>query len=1167
MDKKLLEALNNLSFALEEIADALKSKKGNKSATTEAMQSGNFSKDINRINIGIQSIKKDTQEILKQQKTILAISQKKEDDKKTGLFEKAGGDKKSESSLKKGVGTIMLIALAVLAIGLAFKLVGKVDFVSVIGLSIALLIISAAFEKIGQMKLTLKQVAITSFAIVLLSVAITMSSWILRLITPIGFLQAITGILISAMFLVISANFGKIASGVADFEKYGVKPKDLLLVLLSISAAITLSSWILRLITPIGFAQAITGILIAAMFVVMSVNFHRLAVGVTLFAKMNVKPKDLILTLTAISAAITLSSWILNLITPLSIGQAITGILIAVMFFVISFNMEKIAAGVVAFEKTKVKPKDLLLVLVGIAAAITVSSWVLSLIMPISFANFITALGIAVLFALMSYVMPQLAIGVVAIAKGVGTTKVWMIPLVLVTISLAIMASSYILSMTKTMDYGFLLKVLVFGVVLAVVTLAMMPSVLAVGIAAASGVGAGAIVLGAVMIPIIAAAIVASSIILALGNYSKYPKLGWSIGVGLTLLAFTTAAIALGILAITGIGAIAIVAGAAMVLVVAATIVATAEIIGKGDYSKYPDWKWVLSVGASMTAFGLATIALGALAVTGIGAIAIWAGAKLIPVIAQTIVDTAEIVGKGNYSKYPSLGWVVGVGLLMTTFVLAVVTLGSFIVGSLGLGYIALEAGAAAVDIIANSIVSAASILNGGNFTGGPKKEWAEGVSLAIGAFAPVYGMLMADGIMKIFGGGGVGPTQFSDAIITVSKGIVDAANFFSTAGGSFQGGPKKEWAEGVGLAIGAFAPVYSILSSEKGLFGSGVSINDFVNAIHTISHGIIGSATIFAGSKVGFDKGTYPSQEWGQGVGAALTAFAPVFQGISEAGFFESADDVIKGMVKGVISISSAIVSIAGLFTNSKVNWDVYPSSTWVDNVGKSVKSYIAISKSIGDSEYDSDDDESIKVAVKFLTFAKIVQSGAGAFNTTIDPNFMKNISSNLFVYMAVSRRLSEGNDLKSLVKGAKFDDPMSNIASGMLKLAFAYEKMANAITKFGTSLNTLDEKKLQMFKGISNTVSSVTSVKLKEDPLAGVNVKKVSEQSIPVVSKSKLAKTVTGVNEKGEVKGKNGTMSEQLDKMVELLAALSNSTKSLDAYLKDQMSKNDDKKSIFDL
>ena len=88
MDQKLLDALNNLSFALEEISDALKDrKKAAKSDTTTALQSGNFSKTIKEIHVGIKSIKKDTQQILKQQKTILELSKKKNADKKTDAFE------------------------------------------------------------------------------------------------------------------------------------------------------------------------------------------------------------------------------------------------------------------------------------------------------------------------------------------------------------------------------------------------------------------------------------------------------------------------------------------------------------------------------------------------------------------------------------------------------------------------------------------------------------------------------------------------------------------------------------------------------------------------------------------------------------------------------------------------------------------------------------------------------------------------------------------------------------------------------------------------------------------------------------------------------------------------------------------------------------------------
>ena len=64
MDKQLLDALGNLSDALEIMAGVLQNKKGDKSntTTTNALVSGDFSKQLIAINDGITSLKEDTQE-------------------------------------------------------------------------------------------------------------------------------------------------------------------------------------------------------------------------------------------------------------------------------------------------------------------------------------------------------------------------------------------------------------------------------------------------------------------------------------------------------------------------------------------------------------------------------------------------------------------------------------------------------------------------------------------------------------------------------------------------------------------------------------------------------------------------------------------------------------------------------------------------------------------------------------------------------------------------------------------------------------------------------------------------------------------------------------------------------------------------------------------------
>ena len=571
-----------------------------------------------------------------------------------------------------------------------------------------------------------------------------------------------------------------------------------------------------------------------------------------------------------------------------------------------------------------------------------------------------------------------------------------------------------------------------------------------------------------------------------------------------------------------------------------------------------------------MTGFGAAVVALGGIALTGLGlgALAIWTGTKMVPMIARTIVETDKIIAKGNYTKYPGMEWALSVGGLMTGFGLAVVTLGSFVVGTLGLGGLAIKAGAKAVKTIAQSIVDVAWIFKGaeGAFVGGPKKEWAEGVSLAIGAFAPVYKMMMKGGISALFGGSGPSIKSFSKAIKTISQGIIDAAWIFQGGSVAFVGGPKKEWAEGVGKAIGAFAPVYKILADESGIFGTGIGIEDFKNAISTISHGIVASAVIFSKSKVGFDKGTYPDAAWSKGVGAALSAFAPVFKGLSGAGWFESGKDVINDMIYGIKMISYAIVKVGKIFAWSKLKWDSssIPGKNWNYNVKKAVESFIHLNSFISDSGYDPSflgSDVVIGTAKNLVNFAKELKKGGTAFQVKIDPNYMKNMSSNIFYYMKIANDLSKNTSMKSIIKNAVFGDPISNIASSMMKLAIAYDKMGNSLMKFNNAVNQLDENKIKTFKGLNSNMinrgqkglGSVVSgspgqvggvVNLVGGGLGATFAPKVDKRA---TATSKMAK---------ESRGKYGNMNQQMDKLIDVVQILTQNTKSLEKYILDKLS-----------
>ena len=435
-----------------------------------------------------------------------------------------------------------------------------------------------------------------------------------------------------------------------------------------------------------------------------------------------------------------------------------------------------------------------------------------------------------------------------------------------------------------------------------------------------------------------------------------------------------------------------------------------------------------------MAGFGLAIITLGGYIVgsLGLGGIAIWAGKKAVGSVAQAIVDTDGIISKGKYDKYPGAGWALSVGGLMTVFGAAVLTLGTYVVGTLGLGGVALWAGKKAVKVIAQSIVDVAWIFQGASnaFVGGPKKEWAEGISLALGAFSPIYGMLLKGSVVKAIFGSGVSSDEYSKAIRTISQGIVDAAWFFQGANAAFVGGPKKEWSEGVGKAIGAFAPVFKIVADTvPGFFTSGgPSVDVYKSAIRVISEGIIESAGIFAGSKVGFDKGTYPSKEWAAGVGAAINAFAPVFNSLSkDTGWFTSGAKVISNIYNGITRVADAIVEVGRKFSdNPNINWGIYPDSKWGAAISSSVESFMGAYTSISSTDFDESQYNVVLKAARYMTqVAKRLFTHKKYFDFTI--NFDSTpLQSYLDIYRDTKSRFDESGK-----------DPVIKLATSMAKFA----------------------------------------------------------------------------------------------------------------------------------
>jgi len=189
MDKQLLLAFNNLSVALEQLAEALNKEKSKKdpsgSSIIDALKSSGIAKQIKSIDIGVKKLQSENKEIISNQKKIISIISKKQESNRSGEFGRIS-DPTQQKGIKDGVKMVVLIAAGVLAMGFAFKLIGNVDFKSVIALSLAMPLLALSFERVSKIKGDVKQLSINIIGLVLLAGAIVISSKILQYVRPIN---------------------------------------------------------------------------------------------------------------------------------------------------------------------------------------------------------------------------------------------------------------------------------------------------------------------------------------------------------------------------------------------------------------------------------------------------------------------------------------------------------------------------------------------------------------------------------------------------------------------------------------------------------------------------------------------------------------------------------------------------------------------------------------------------------------------------------------------------------------------------------------------------------------------------------------------------------------------------------------------------------------------
>jgi hypothetical protein len=1051
MDKQLLKALDNLYFALDEIAEALNKGKagGAKSSTANALVSSNLEEHFKEINVSLKSIKSDTQEILKNQKTLLSMS--KNTDKKTGVFEEAGGDKKSESKIKQGVGTILLIAVAVLAIGLAFKIVGKVDFLSVIALSISIVLVAIAFEKIAKLELTPRQAIIASAVMVIGSLGIMISSYILSKIAPVSMTQMLTAAAITLLFLVIAPAIAKMIKAMTtpmEVEAEGIRIKTaqmdmgtviksvvmLPLLMVGMSVGITLSSMILKRVVPISIPQALTAVLIAVMFAMAAKGMAGLITALTTtqeasgagfgfktssigVGKMAAAAILLPFIMVGIAIGITLASRILTMIRPIGIMQAITAILIAGMFAVVASGISKLITATKDVGMASILLVPILML--SIAGAIAGAAFIFFKAKPyFDGLGFLTILKILLVGATMG-IISILAAYALKTMKSVTWGDVLKLPTLFTLLSLAVATSAFILYKAKPyfdgLDFMTILKILALGAVIGVITI-----IAAIALKILGQVSWGSILKLPVLFTLISLALAGSAFILMKAKAS-FDKMNLMFLLKLVVfgIVLAIAVVVMGLVVklfnMIGVGVTQAIKGGIVILILVGVIAIASNILAMGNYKKYPDWKWALGVSLALGAFGVGAVLLGTQVMNPF----FYAGLGLLLLVSGTIVAASHILNAGKYGKYPKVSWAMGVGLALGAFGLGAVLLGFNVLNPFF--YPGLEM----ISDIAQSIVDVSIILTKGKYKNSITKEWAESISISLGAFSQVYDML-ADS--KSLFGGGPSPSEFSTAIVVVSKGITTAAEYFNKHTGAFKNGPPLSWAQAVGTAIGAFAPVFKVM--ENFPFTAGKKI---ARAMVHVADAVIRVALHFDKYKGLFseEKGAYPSYEWSQGVGEALNAFSPVFKALSENdSWFTSGEKVVDQMKYGIVQIAYALTSaaIALSMVESKA-WKSYPSVEWAKGVGDSINEFMNLFDSINKRGYSvpyiSMMSSVLSRALYSLSSAaKVMYKSKKYFSFKISIDWMKNLSKNVLLFGKTAQELDKllGFDEKKSTKSGGF-------------------------------------------------------------------------------------------------------------------------------------------------
>jgi len=508
----------------------------------------------------------------------------------------------------------------------------------------------------------------------------------------------------------------------------------------------------------------------------------------------------------SLSAALVASAGLFSLIPKVSLAQLGTAVVVGATMALLAPGFIKIvetlgklkgetSVSYEGIEASKADPTFIfasagaaLLSMLGMVAALTFSSWIMQLIMPVSPIQLLTAVLMAAALLVMAPTFVKIAetlgkmkgndtidAGELGSISAVNTNGIWHLMgatmLSIIGLAVGIVIASLIFQLIMPVSAEKLITAFLVGIALTGAAWAY-----AQVLEKIEGKSFKDVLLASAAIPLIAAGIVLSSFILQGVVPIKDPYVYATVFlIGLSLVA-AAYSFKLVLDSIKGAKLQEVAMAAAALVFIAGSIWATAWIFTQlPDTFNAPDWKWSLLSGLALLVFALPFAGL-ARAVRGLtwkdmGMAAAAAGFIALGIIATAFIFDIYAKMGGGYGPAPDPIWTLKTGLALIVFGVSMTLLG-VITKTVGMKTLAM--GVLAAIIISVGVLAVAWILSILPPAGETLPiDWVLGSALAIGLFGVIIGIL---GLIPL-------PVMLLGTVgmIIIAAGIWVVANIFAS--------------------------------------------------------------------------------------------------------------------------------------------------------------------------------------------------------------------------------------------------------------------------------------------------------------------------------------------------------------------------------------------------